>query len=427
MLGFASNTFKAVRTVGIRFASTSNLKKTLVYDEHIKLGGQMVRRPPTVSIRQYAMPVQYKEHEKADSIINSVKHVMLFAAASRPACDGLSSIRWRGKDAVAFVESVTVADIENLPMGKGTLSIIPNEKGGIIDDTMITKTTDKKGDHIYQVINAGCAPKDLKFFEEKLGREMKAGQPELTLTDGAGKFGGDVSMEVQWDNRGLYALQGPEAVKVREFEMGGRGNGNGVGLQAKQVRRRCGYTGEDGFEIFVPEENAVKLWRKLIEQPEVHPAGLGARDTLSATLSDSSSVSSHTPHAGLEAGLCLYGHDIDDTTTPTMAGEPRTVRPPSFSAHLILQGLSWTVGKGRREPGARQSCSFLGSSEGLRNACMQVAEGPKSVSKMRVGIVSKGAPAREGAEISLPSGEVIGKVKTKEIQYGTAHDWVAAR
>uniref|UniRef100_A0A7S0HWT1 Aminomethyltransferase n=1 Tax=Hanusia phi TaxID=3032 RepID=A0A7S0HWT1_9CRYP len=351
MLGFASNTFKAVRTVGIRFASTSNLKKTLVYDEHIKLGGQMV------DFAEYAMPVQYKEHEKADSIINSVKHVRNKAGLFD--VSHMCSIRWRGKDAVAFVESVTVADIENLPMGKGTLSIIPNEKGGIIDDTMITKTTDKKGDHIYQVINAGCAPKDLKFFEEKLG-----------------KFGGDVSMEVQWDNRGLYALQGPEAVKVMQrlipvydFKYMNFGDAENLVLDGMEIFvSRCGYTGEDGFEIFVPEENAVKLWRKLIEQPEVHPAGLGARDTLR-----------------LEAGLCLYGHDIDDTTTPTMAG------------------LSWTVGKGRREPGARP---FTGSDVILK----QVAEGPKSVSKMRVGIVSKGAPAREGAEISLPSGEVIGKV-----------------
>jgi len=126
-------------------------------------------------------------------------------------------------------------------------------------------------------------------------------------------------------------------------------------------------TGEDGFEIFVPEKHAVALWQMLIDQGEVMPSGLGARDTLR-----------------LEAGLCLYGHDIDDTTTPSSAG------------------LSWTVGKSRREAGA---APFPGSEKILA----EVAE-PKTVRKVRTGLVPKGAPAREGAEICLEDGTIIGKV-----------------
>jgi len=347
----ARNAARVARPVQARFMATDNLKKTLVYDEHVKAGGQMV------DFADYAMPVQYKDAEKAQSIIDSVKHVRTKAGLFD--VSHMCSIRWRGKDAIKFVESVTVADIQGLPMGFGSLSLIPNEKGGIIDDTMITKTSDEKGDHIYQVVNAGCAPKDLAYFEEKLG-----------------KFGGDVSMEVQWDNRGLYALQGPEAKNVMQklcpsYDFKKMSFGQAANMELAGMKcfvARCGYTGEDGFEIFVPEENAVKLWQTLMADPAVYPSGLGARDTLR-----------------LEAGLCLYGHDIDDNTTPTMAG------------------LSWTVGKARRAEGA---APFPGSDIILP----QVKEGAKSVKEMRVGLIPEGAPAREGAEITLESGEVVGRV-----------------
>ncbi|KAJ1477054.1 hypothetical protein T484DRAFT_1822579 [Baffinella frigidus] len=334
----------------VRFASTDNLKRTLVYHEHVKAGGIMV------DFADYAMPVQYKDTPQGQSIIESVKQCRTKAGLFD--VSHMCSLRWRGKDAIAFLESVTVADIENMPMGKGSLSLITNEQGGIIDDTMITKTSDAKGDHIYQVINAGCAPKDLKHFEEQLG-----------------KFGGDVSLEVQWDKRGLYALQGPEAVNVMQrwnptFDFSKMNFGDAVNMKLKGMDAfvaRCGYTGEDGFEIFVWEENAVTMWQQLCAEPEVMPAALGARDTLR-----------------LEAGLCLYGHDIDHTTTPSEAG------------------LSWTIGKARRVEGARK---FPGSELILA----QVAD-PKSVRKLRTGFVCKGAPAREGAEILSMDGEPIGTV-----------------
>jgi len=131
---------------------------------------------------------------------------------------------------------------------------------------------------------------------------------------------------------------------------------------------RCGYTGEDGFEIFVPGAEAVPLWQLLCAESDVKPSGLGARDALR-----------------LEAGLCLYGHDIDGTTTPSEAG------------------LTWTVSKARREPNARK---FPGSDKILKQI-----ESPKTeVKKVRVGLVPKGAPAREGAVIKTKEGEQVGVI-----------------
>jgi len=343
---------KAARALGgARFASTDNVKKTLVHGEHLKGGGVMV------DFAGYAMPVQYKDSAQAQSIIDSVKQVRTKAGLFD--VSHMCSLRWRGKDAIKFVESVTVADIQGLPMHTGTLSVIPNDQGGIIDDTMITKTCDAQGDHIYQVINAGCADKDLAYFKAKMA-----------------DFKGDVSLTVEWDDRGLYALQGPEAVKVMErlapkYDFKAMGFGVAANMQVAGMDcfvARCGYTGEDGFEVFVPGKDAVGLWQLLCDQPEVMPSGLGARDTLR-----------------LEAGLCLYGHDIDDTTSPSEAG------------------LTWTVGKARREAGATP---FPGSERILR----EIADPKTQVKRVRTGLVPKGAPAREGAEITDLDGKVIGKV-----------------
>jgi len=196
----------------------------------------------------------------------------------------------------------------------GGLSVIPNEAGGVIDDTMVNKCHSKEhGEHVYQVINAGCADKDIKHFEEQMG-----------------KFGGDVKMEVLWDSRGLFALQGPKAVQVIErlssTNMSKVSFGESLWLTLEGTEclvSRCGYTGEDGVEIFVPGEKSVALWRRLKSEPEVRVAGLAARDALR-----------------LEAGLCLYGHELDAETTP------------------IEAGLAWVVAKSRRAPGA---APFLGS------------------------------------------------------------------
>jgi aminomethyltransferase len=321
-----------------------------------------------VDFAGYAMPVQYKDSAQAQSIIDSVKQVREKAGLFD--VSHMCSLRWRGKDAIKFVESVTVADVQGLAMNTGTLSVIPNDKGGIIDDTMITKTMDSEGEHVYQVINAGCADKDLAYFKDKMA-----------------DFKGDVSLTVQWDDRGLYALQGPEAVTVmaklspktdfKSMAFGMAAEMDVGGMPCFVAR--CGYTGEDGFEIFVSEKHAVALWQLLCDQSEVMPAGLGARDTLR-----------------LEAGLCLYGHDIDDTTTPSMAG------------------LSWTVGKARREPGA---VAFPASEKILAEVAA-----PKTVRKVRVGLVPKGAPAREGAEILSSDGALIGKITSGAVSPIAKHN-----
>merc|ERR1719356_625262 len=291
------------------FAAVADLKRTLVHDEHVADGGKMV------DFAGYSMPVQYTKAGLPHtlSIIESTKWTR--ESASLFDVSHMCSIRWTGKDAIAFVERVTTADVQGLDMMKGGLSVIPNERGGVIDDTMVTKCHSKEhGEHVYQVVNAGCAPKDLKHFETELG-----------------KFGGDVKMEVMWDNRGLYALQGPKAAEVLQrlspsvdlSKIGFAGMVWTDILGANCLVWRCGYTGEDGFEVFVPGDSAAAVWEKLKGEQEVRLAALGARDALR-----------------LEAGLCLYGHDLDEDITPVEAG------------------LAWVVAKWRRDANAKNK--FIG-------------------------------------------------------------------
>ncbi|CAE8696522.1 unnamed protein product, partial [Polarella glacialis] len=273
----------------------------------------------------------------------------------------MCSIRWTGKNAIDFVERVTTADVRGLPTMKGTLSVILNEAGGVIDDTMVTKChSAEHGEHVYQVVNAGCADKDLAHFEEQLG-----------------KFGGDVKMEVLWDSRGLFALQGPKAVEVLQrhspsTDLKSVAFGQSLWMKINGIEcfvTRCGYTGEDGFELFVPGDHAVAVWRLLVAAPETRLAALGARDALR-----------------LEAGLCLYGHDLDDETTPPEAG------------------LSWVVGKSRRDPASKNP--FLGSEKVLAQLNDKTL-----VKKLRAGLMNPtGPPAREGADIETLDGLVVGKV-----------------
>lgn len=210
-----------------------------------------------------------------------------------------------------------------------------------------------------KVVNAGCAKKDLEHFDTQLGL-----------------FGGDVSMEVLWDDRGLFALQGPaakdvvqrlvgSAVDVAKVEFGGCFNADIAG--APCFISRCGYTGEDGFELFVGGDAAEMLWDTLATEPEVKLAGLGARDTLR-----------------LEAGLCLYGQELDAVTTPVEAG------------------LSWTIGKSRQADGA---APFLGA-----DVILPQLRDRSTVTRMRCGILPEGAPARTGATVSTPDGVEVGVI-----------------
>jgi len=337
------------------FAAAAELKKTLVHDEHVAEGGKMV------DFAGYSMPVQYTKAGAPHtlSIIESTKWTR--ENASLFDVSHMCSIRWTGKDAMDFVERVTTADVHGLAPMRGTLSVIPNESGGVIDDTMVNKCVSKEhGEHVYQVVNAGCAPKDLKHFEAELG-----------------KFGGDVKMEVLWDDRGLFALQGPKAVQVLQrlspsADLSTVAFGQSVWLPLEGVEclvTRCGYTGEDGVEVFVPGDAATKVWKKLASEPEVRLAALGARDALR-----------------LEAGLCLYGHDLDEDITPVEAG------------------LAWVVAKARRDANAKNK--FIGSEKILG----QLADKSK-YTKLRAGVLPlSGPPAREGAVVETRDGQPVGRI-----------------
>jgi aminomethyltransferase len=248
---------------------------------------------------------------------------------------------------VAFVESLVVGDIAGLAENQSTLSLFTNEKGGIIDDTVVMR----KKDHLYVVSNAGCADKILGHLKKQL--------------DIARQKGMQVNVDVI--DTSLVALQGPKACATIEALTGMNLStfpfmtGREMKIAGIDVHiARCGYTGEDGFEISVPSTRAVEFCEKLLSNPQVKLAGLGARDSLR-----------------LEAGLCLYGHDINEETTPVEAG------------------LTWTIGKKRREQGG-----FIGSD-------VIIPQIGKAVPRRRVGLIIEGAPAREGAKI-YSKDELIG-------------------
>ncbi|OZJ04224.1 hypothetical protein BZG36_02965 [Bifiguratus adelaidae] len=259
--------------------------------------------------------------------------------------------RVTGQDRHKFYEILTVADLQNMPVGQGTLSVFTNENGGIIDDTILMQQEDS----LYIVSNAACAEKDLAHIR----KHLKAFQDK----------GGDVDVKVI-DDHSLIAIQGPKAMQALERIAGEKlTNMNFMTGRLMTIRgvpvhvARSGYTGEDGFELSIPSGDVIQLTESLLQDKDVQLAGLGPRDSLR-----------------LEAGLCLYGNDLDDTTTPVEAG------------------LTWTIAKSRRETGG-----FLGAEHILP----QIKGG---VSRRRVGLFVEGAPAREGAEILDMNGNTVGKV-----------------
>uniref|UniRef100_A0AAY4CL68 Aminomethyltransferase, mitochondrial n=1 Tax=Denticeps clupeoides TaxID=299321 RepID=A0AAY4CL68_9TELE len=235
-------------------------------------------------------------------------------------------------------------------MLQGALSLFTSSSGGILDDLIVTKTDQG---YLYVVSNAGCAEKDSAHMKV---REFKAA-------------GHDVDVEFLEDS--LIALQGPSMVRVLQpgvcDDLGKLTFMTSVltpvfGIAGCRVTR-CGYTGEDGVEISVPSKAVVSLTEKLLANSEVRLAGLGARDSLR-----------------LEAGLCLYGNDIDETTTPVEAG------------------LVWTIGKRRR-----LQRDFPG-------ADVVVPQIKEKTQRKRVGLISAGPPARQHTPILAPGGQIIGEV-----------------
>ncbi|MGE5545807.1 MAG: glycine cleavage system aminomethyltransferase GcvT [Solirubrobacterales bacterium] len=298
---------------------------------HRELGGKMV------PFAGYAMPVQYPAgiltehlHTRTQAGLFDVSH--------------MGQVEITGDDPAAALEALVPGDIKGLAEGRTRYSVFTNDAGGILDDLMISKMGPKR---LFLVVNAACKHADFAHLQ-------------------AGMKG----CEVRWIDRALIALQGPGAAKamaqvcpdalamgfmsIRELTIAG----------FACLATRSGYTGEDGWEISVATDHAEALVRRLLALDGVAPVGLGARDSLR-----------------LEAGLCLYGSDIDTNTTPVEAG------------------LTWIIGKRRRTDGGFPGAAVVQK---------QLAEGP---ARLRVGIRPAGrAPARAHTEITDDAGNRVGEV-----------------
>jgi len=308
------------------------LRRTPLYDLHVARGARMV------PFAGYEMPVQYPPGIIAE-------HLHTRSKAGLFDVSHMGQIALRGGDAAAALEKLVPGDIQGIAAGRMRYTLLLNDSGGILDDLMVTRT----GDGLLLVVNAACKDADLAHLQAHLDKA--------------------VSIEPHFE-RGLLALQGPSAATVlarfagEVDRMPFMSSTEATVAGAPCFVTRSGYTGEDGYEIAMPPEHAAAVAHALLNEAEVEPIGLGARDTLR-----------------LEAGLCLYGHDIDETTTPVEAG------------------LNWTIPKRRRVEGG-----FPGAAAVLQ----QLAEGPH---RRRVGIRPDGrAPARESTAITDAHGNNIGTV-----------------
>lgn len=313
------------------------LLTTPLHALHVEQGAKMV------PFAGYEMPVQYPLGVKKE-------HLHTRDAAGLFDVSHMGQLRLRGAGAAKALESLVPVDIIDLKAGNQRYAFFTNEQGGILDDLMVANLDD----HLFVVVNAACKEQDIAH--------LKANLPE------------GVELELIED-RALLALQGPKAsqvlaklqpevadmlfMDVRKLEVAG----------VECIVSRSGYTGEDGYEISVPNDQAEMLARELTSYEEVEWIGLGARDSLR-----------------LECGLCLYGHDLDTTTTPVEAS------------------LLWAVSKVRRADGER-----AGGFPGADIILEQIAT--KDVSRKRVGLVGQTkAPVREGVELFDAEGVKIGVV-----------------
>lgn len=315
----------------------SDLNTTPLYDLHLEHGAKMV------PFAGYNMPVQYPLGVKKEHL-HTREHAGLFDVSH------MGQVKLSGANAAAALETLVPVDIIDLPVGKQRYALFTNDDGGIMDDLMVANY----GDHLYVVVNAACKEQDIAHMRANLGD--------------------DVQLDVL-DDRALVALQGPEAAQVLT-ELCAEA-GEMVFMDSRQLTidgveclvSRSGYTGEDGYEISIPAAEAERICRLLLAQDAVEFIGLGARDSLR-----------------LESGLCLYGHDIDTTTTP------------------IEGSLIWAISKVRRADGER-----AGGFPGADKIYDQIAN--KNYARKRVGLLGQSkAPVREGSELVSAAGDVIGVV-----------------
>ena len=316
--------------------AAAGLQQTPLHALHLELGARMV------PFAGYDMPVQYPAGIMAE-------HRQCREAAALFDVSHMGQLRLVGPDAAAALESLVPVDVVDLAVGKQRYAFFTNEQGGILDDLMVTR----RENDLFVVVNAGCKAADIAHLQSRIGDRCTV-QP---LPD-----------------RALLALQGPLAAQALARLNGGVSRltfMTGAELEFAGIGcfvTRSGYSGEDGFEISVAAGQAEALARALLEQPEVKPAGLGARDTLR-----------------LEAGLCLYGHDITTETTPVEAA------------------LTWAIQKVRRGGGAR-----AGGYPGASVIDRQLREG---AGRKRVGLVGQErAPVREGAPLFDEAGAQVGTV-----------------
>ena len=317
---------------------SETLHRTALHDQHIALGAKMV------PFAGYNMPVQYPTGVLTEHNWTR-EHAGLFDVSHMGQC---SVIAPDFDTACAGLEKIVPADLRSLVPGQQRYSQLLNEAGGILDDLMITRTASKDAG-IYMVVNAGRKLGDYAHFMANL--------PDV------------VELKI-WDHLSLLALQGPKAeavlsgldAKAADIAFMHSAQLSLGGIEAHVSR--SGYTGEDGFEISVPSKDVVKVWELMLANDAVKPIGLGARDSLR-----------------LESGLCLYGHELDETTSPNEAG------------------LMWSIAKRRREEGG-----FIGATR----VQSEIKNGTK---RQRVGIKpDTRAPAREGTVIQNAAGREIGKI-----------------
>jgi aminomethyltransferase len=315
---------------------SADLLKTPLHDFHVEHGARMV------PFAGYAMPVNYGAGIMAE-------HKQCRESAALFDVSHMGQVRLVGDEAAQALETLVPMDVQGLAVGRQRYAFFTNAAGGILDDLMVTR----RERDLLLVVNAGCKAADIRHLVTHIGHRCQV---------------------VPMPERALLALQGPKAAQALAHmnpEVAGLTFMTGGAFKLAGVDSyvtRSGYTGEDGFEISVPEESAVKIARMLNNLPEVKLAGLGARDTLR-----------------LEAGLCLHGHDIDERTTP------------------IEAGLAWAIQKLRRPGGERE-----GHYPGADVIGRQLTAG---AAIKRVGLLGlERVPVREGATVVDAHGHKLGHV-----------------